>query len=115
MGGEAFREMRNDGQFVPLRLEWIRWCQPSFEGGAEWGGPAVDPETRDFICQSNNYASMGALAVHGGSCRGGRLICGSAVFVMGNRRAGSPPEFPSLLGVYGRMTAEQIDCGDSRG
>ena len=40
-----FREMRHDGQFVPLSVGTDTLVSPSFEGGAEWGGPAVDPQT----------------------------------------------------------------------
>jgi quinoprotein glucose dehydrogenase len=35
--------MRNDGAYVPISVGKDTLITPSFEGGAEWGGPAADP------------------------------------------------------------------------
>ena len=44
---KRLREIRHDGQFVPLSVGKDTLVSPSFEGGAEWGGPAVDPDAQD--------------------------------------------------------------------
>ena len=40
-----FREFRSAGQFVPLTVGKETVVFPGFDGGAEWGGQAFDPET----------------------------------------------------------------------
>jgi quinoprotein glucose dehydrogenase len=105
---KRLRELRNDGQFVPLSVGRDTLVSPSFEGGAEWGGPAVDPDTSVLYINANSYASMGALAVHSGDLPGRTTYLRECSVCHGDRRAGSPPEFPSLLGVYDRLSAEQI-------
>ena len=43
---KQFAEMRSGGQFVPMTLDKQTVVFPGFDGGAEWGGPAVDPVPR---------------------------------------------------------------------
>ena len=43
---EAFRKLRSDGQFVPFAVGRDTIVFPGFDGGAEWGGSAFDPEAR---------------------------------------------------------------------
>jgi quinoprotein glucose dehydrogenase len=105
---QRLREMRNDGQFVPLSVGKDTVVSPSFEGGAEWGGSAVDPQTGILYVNANNYASMGALAVHSGDAPGRATYLSQCSVCHGDHRAGSPPEFPSLLGITSRLTPGQI-------
>ena len=105
---KRLREMRNDGQFVPLSVGKDTIVSPSFEGGAEWGGSAVDPRTGVLYINANNYASMGALAVHSGDSAGRATYLSQCSICHGDHRQGSPPEFPSLLGITHRLTTEQI-------
>ena len=100
--------MRSDGQFVPFSVGKDTVVSPSFEGGAEWGGSAVDPETGILYVNANNYASMGALAVHTGDTPGRATYLSQCSVCHGDHRAGSPPEFPSLLGITSRLTPDQI-------
>lgn len=103
-----FREIRHEGQYVPLSVGLDTLVQPSFEGGGEWGGPAVDPETGILYVNANNYASLGRLAEEKSGSPGRRTYLAQCSVCHGVRRAGSPPEFPSLLGVSSRLTPEQI-------
>ncbi len=48
---EQFRHFRNEGQFVPFTVGKQTVVFPGFDGGAEWGGPAVDPETGVLVCE----------------------------------------------------------------
>ncbi|HZY73091.1 MAG TPA: PQQ-binding-like beta-propeller repeat protein [Edaphobacter sp.] len=105
---KRLREMRNDGLFIPLSVGRDTLISPSFEGGAEWGGSAVDPRTGILYINANNHASIGALAVHSGDSPGRTTYLSQCSVCHGDRRQGSPPEFPSLLGVTHRLTAEQI-------
>jgi glucose dehydrogenase len=105
---KRLRELRNDGQFVPLSIGKDTLIQPSFEGGAEWGGPAVDPETGILYINANNYASLGALAVQSGGSPGRRTYLAQCSICHGEHRAGSPPEFPSLIDITHRLTPQQL-------
>ncbi|RZU42664.1 PQQ-binding-like beta-propeller repeat protein [Edaphobacter modestus] len=111
------REMRNDGQFVPLSVGKDTLVTPSFEGGAEWGGPALDPQTGILYINANNYASMGALAVHTGDSPGRATYLSQCSVCHGDHRQGSAPAFPSLLGITQRLTSAEITAAihDGRG
>ena len=101
-------EVRSDGQFVPLSVGKDTVVSPSFEGGAEWGGPAVDPEAQILYVNANAYASLGALAAHGGDSPGRSLYLSQCSICHGEYRAGSPPEFPPLTGIAKRESDDQI-------
>lgn len=105
---KRFREMRHDGQFVPLSIGKDTLVSPSFEGGAEWGGPAVDPQTGILYINANNYASIGSLAAHSGESPGRKTYLSQCSICHGENRQGSPPEFPSLLNISHRLTRDQI-------
>ncbi|MGD0520503.1 MAG: c-type cytochrome [Terracidiphilus sp.] len=104
---KRLREIRHDGQFVPLSVGKDTLVDPSFEGGAEWGGPAFDPETDILYVNANNYASMGALAFDSGSSPGQTIYLSQCSICHGEHRQGST-EFPSLLNITHRLTPEQI-------
>jgi quinoprotein glucose dehydrogenase len=105
---KRFREMRSEGQFVPFSVGKDTIISPSFEGGAEWGGPALDPQTDILYINSNNYASIGALAAHSADSPGRSTYLNQCSICHGEHRGGSPPEFPSLLDITSRLTLEQI-------
>ena len=100
-------ELRHDGQFVPLSVGRDTLVAPSFEGGAEWGGPAIDPETDVLYINANNYASMGALDENSSGSVGRRLYMNQCAVCHGEHRQGSA-EFPPLLQISHRLTTEQI-------
>ena len=106
---KRFREIRHDGQFVPLRVGKDTFVYPSFEGGAEWGGPAVDPGTGVLYINSNNYASLGALAVSSGGSPGRITYLNQCSICHGEHRQGSN-EFPSLLTISHKLSLEQIEA-----
>ena len=58
---EAFRKLRSEGQFIPPSVGKGRGF-PGFDGGAEWGGPAFDPETGLLYVNANEMAWLAALA-----------------------------------------------------
>jgi quinoprotein glucose dehydrogenase len=104
---ERLGEIRHDGQFVPLSVGKDTLVAPSFEGGAEWGGPAIDPETNILYINANNYASIGALALNAGGPPGRRTYLNQCAVCHGEHREGATG-FPSLLGVGHRLSADQI-------
>ena len=66
---KAFREFRSDGQFIPFALDKQTVVFPGFDGGAEWGGPAVDPVGDILYVNANEMVWTGGLvpAAQGGS------------------------------------------------
>ncbi len=104
---ERLRQMRNDGQFVPLTVGKDTLVSPSFEGGGEWGGPAIDPATHILYVNANNYASIGALAVHSGESPGRTTYLNQCSICHGEHRAGTA-EYPSLLNINTRLTPAQV-------
>ncbi len=106
---KAFRELKSDGQFVPLGVGRQTVVFPGFDGGAEWGGPAVDPVAGVLYVNANEMAWTGGLvpAEKGGSA-GARVYQGQCAVCHGLGRAGAPPAFPSLVEIDKRLTEAKI-------
>lgn len=105
---QQLREIRNEGPYIPFGIGRDTLMTPSFEGGGEWGGPAVDPETGILYINANNHASLGALVVNQGESPGRAIYLSQCSLCHGDHRQGSPPAFPSLLGVTQRLSSDQI-------
>src|SRR5712691_8655653 len=63
---EKFRKFRSEGQFVPFGVGTDTVVFPGFDGGAEWGGAAVDPATGIIYVNANDVAWTGALTPNTG-------------------------------------------------
>ena len=97
---DQFRSFRNEGQFVPFSTGKETLVFPGFDGGAEWGGPAFDPESGILYVNANDLPWTGALAENTADESSGAGIYQSQCSIChGDNRAGSPPVFPSLIGL----------------
>jgi quinoprotein glucose dehydrogenase len=105
---EEFRKTRSEGQFVPLSVGKGTVIFPGFDGGAEWGGPAVDPRAAILYVNSNDLAWIASLASTEEASDVRSLYFGQCSVCHGDSLAGSPPNFPSLEGVGSRLNFEQI-------
>ncbi len=105
---KAFNDFRSDGQFVPFSVDKQTVIFPGFDGGAEWGGPAIDPVHRILYVNANEMAWTGGLAAVQGGSEGQRVYREQCAVCHGIDRAGSPPEFPSLVGVTEKRGAPKI-------
>jgi quinoprotein glucose dehydrogenase len=105
---EQFRKFRSEGQFVPFSVGKDTVVFPGFDGGAEWGGPAVDTVTGIIYINSNEVAWTGALAENTGGNSPQNIYLSQCAVCHGDKRAGSPPAIPSLLGVADRLSSKQI-------
>jgi quinoprotein glucose dehydrogenase len=107
---EQFRKFRSQGQFVPFSVGKDTVVFPGFDGGAEWGGTAVDPETGILYVNANDIAWTGALAENSGdgksTARG--LYLSQCSVCHRDNLAGSPPDFPPLRGIANRRSPEEI-------
>jgi quinoprotein glucose dehydrogenase len=105
---EKFKTFRSEGQFVPFSVGKDTVIFPGFDGGAEWGGPAVDAETGIIYINSNEMAWTGALAPNTGENSPRAIYMSQCSVCHGEKMTGSPPAMPSLIGVDGRLTPAQI-------
>jgi quinoprotein glucose dehydrogenase len=106
---KKFKTFRSDGQFVPFGLDQQTIVFPGFDGGAEWGGPAVDPSTGVIYINSNEMAWTGGLIrSKAAASQGEKIYQNQCGICHGSDRAGSPPTFPSLIDIDKRMTTQQI-------
>jgi quinoprotein glucose dehydrogenase len=106
---KQFSTFRSDGQFLPFALDKQTVIFPGFDGGGEWGGPALDPKTNTLFISSSEMAWTGGLTTVSRAATSGEAIYQKQCAAChGVDRAGSPPTFPSLIGVDQRLTAEKI-------
>ncbi len=105
---ERFRKLKTGPQFTPPSAEGS-FVFPGFDGGAEWGGQAFDPETGLFYVNANEMAwvlrivprpsgGADAKALYGRNCAGCHR----------EDLAGTPPEFPSLIGISKKLATDEV-------
>ncbi|HLZ40455.1 MAG TPA: PQQ-binding-like beta-propeller repeat protein [Candidatus Sulfotelmatobacter sp.] len=109
---DRFRSFRSEGQFVPFTTTRETVIFPGLDGGAEWGGQALDPETGILYLNSNDIAWTGELAENTpdesaqNTPKG--LYTSQCAVCHGESMAGSPPAIPSLLDVGQKMSAKDV-------
>jgi quinoprotein glucose dehydrogenase len=107
---KQFQTFRSEGQFVPFSVGKKTVVFPGFDGGAEWGGSAIDPGTAVLYVNANDLAWTGTLMENtsGNEVSGRTLYQSQCSVCHGENRAGSPPQFPSLVGVEKRRSKQEI-------
>lgn len=105
---EKFRKFRHEGEFIPFSIGKDTVVFPGFDGGAEWGGPAVDAETGIIYINANDVAWTGALAENIGGNSPKRIYLSQCGVCHGDKLSGSPPAIPSLVGVGDRLAPMQM-------
>jgi quinoprotein glucose dehydrogenase len=105
-----FKKLRSNGQFVPPSREGTI-IFPGFDGGAEWGGPAWDPETGVLYVNSNEMAWVLRLVDQtsvSNASTGRALYLKNCATCHRADRKGTPPEFPSLVDISNKLNDNQI-------
>ena len=105
---EQFRQLNGGGQFVPLKVGQETIIFPGFDGGAEWGGSAFDPETGWLYVNANEMAWRAALAENQGGNSGRQLYMRNCATCHGDTLAGSPPQMPSLININQKFKADSL-------
>lgn len=105
---EHFRKFRSEGQFVPFSVGKDTVVLPGFDGGAEWGGPAVDRETEILYVNANEVPWTGALTEDTGEGSVRSIYLSQCGVCHGEKMEGSPPEMPSLVGAVDRNTPAEV-------
>jgi quinoprotein glucose dehydrogenase len=110
---KAFRSYNNKGPFTPFRVGQPTIVFPGYDGGAEWGGPAVDRRGVLYV-NANDVPWTGMLAARAapgvGMGQGEALYRSQCSACHGPERKGSPPAFPDLTQVATRRTATEMDA-----
>ena len=107
---EQFSKFLSAGQFVPFGTEQPVVVMPGFDGGAEWGGSAVDPERGIIYINSNDIAWTGQLAPSPAGMGFAEALYQSQCAVChGIDMQGAPPEFPALTNASETLSADEIE------
>ena len=109
-----FRSLRHNGLFTPpSRAGSV--VLPGFDGGGEWGGAAVDPETATLYVNASDVPWIAAMretgsasASSGEPLTGVTLYAASCASCHGVDRRGRD-RAPSLIGLDTHLTVEQLE------
>ena len=106
---KTFRTFRSEGQFYPITVGGQQTIVfPGFDGGAEWGGPAIDPVHDIIYINETEMAWTGGLVPSRAGSPGELVYQSQCAMCHGIDRAGSPPTFPSLVDIDKRMPADKV-------
>jgi glucose dehydrogenase len=106
---DKFKTLRSAGQFLPFTVDKLTVIFPGFDGGAEWGGSALDPATGVLYVNENEMAWLGGLTpTQTGGTPGERAYRNLCSVCHGAHREGAPPAFPSLIGIDKRQSDKDI-------
>jgi glucose dehydrogenase len=105
---KEFQTLRSEGLFVPFSVDKQTVNFPGFDGGAEWGGPAVDPLSGVIYINANDLAWTGGLTENKPGSPGQVLYQTQCAICHGGDRQGNPPAFPTLVNIDKRLTEAQI-------
>ena len=106
-----FRKLINGGPFTPASVGKDTIAFPGMDGGAEWGGPAFDPETGLLYVNSNEMVWLYALAespAPGAAVSGKQLYVTQCSSCHREDRTGAPPAIPSLVGIGDRLSQAEV-------
>jgi len=105
---DQFATFRSGGQFVPFAIDRPTVIFPGFDGGAEWGGQAFDPETGLYYVNANDLPWTGRLAPNTGGESGKALYAQHCASCHRDDREGSPPTIPALIGLAERKSFTEV-------
>jgi quinoprotein glucose dehydrogenase len=105
---ERFQKFHSAGQFVPFSVGEDTVVFPGFDGGAEWGGSAVDLKKGILYVNANDVAWTGALVENTGENSPKAVYLNQCGVCHGEKMEGSPPAIPSLAGIADRVSSEDI-------
>ncbi len=107
---QRFHKLRSAGQWAPPSFQGTI-VFPGFDGGAEWGGAAFDPETGLLYVNANEMAWILRVvprppARKRTSAR--NLYLRECADCHLEDRTGSPPQFPSLVDIGSRRKESEV-------
>jgi quinoprotein glucose dehydrogenase len=108
---ERFRKIRSGEQFAPPSYQGTI-VFPGFDGGAEWGGQAFDPETHLYYVNANEMAwilrIVDVARPKPGARTSGRELYSTHCAACHRADMAGTTEFPSLLRLGLRYTESEV-------
>ncbi len=108
-----FRSLRHNGLFTPpSRAGSV--VLPGFDGGGEWGGAAVDPETATLYVNASDVPWIAAmrevarLPPSTGAPRDGATVYAAACAACHGANRRGRDRAPSLIGLAERLSKEEV-------
>ncbi len=105
---EELAKFRNDGPFVPFGLERQTVLFPGFDGGAEWGGQAFDPQTGLYYVNANDLVWTGGLAPAEQPATSAGVYRQHCASCHRDDLQGAPPQIPTLAGIGTRRSRPDL-------
>jgi quinoprotein glucose dehydrogenase len=105
---KQFATMIGGGQFVPPSVDKLTIDMPGFAGGGEWGGVATDPNGILYVNANDTAWLVGLTVPPPAGSTGEKVYQSQCSGCHGINRAGSPPAIPSLRGIEGILTDDDI-------
>jgi glucose dehydrogenase len=115
---DQFQSFRSEGQFVPLGVGKPTVVFPGFDGGAEWGGQAFDPDTGLYYVNANDLAWTGALEPNTGgrfvgpATGGGHPLINNAFRFTGYKKFLDADGYPAVAPPWGTLNAIDLNTGE---
>ena len=103
-----FRELISGGQFIPFSVGRETVIFPGFDGGAEWGGSAFDPESGLLFVNANDLPWTSSMVENQGGASGRELYLTNCANCHGDDMSGAPPQIPALAGIGTRRTRPEL-------
>ena len=105
---ETFRTFVSDGPFVPFAVDRDTVLFPGFDGGAEWGGSAFDPQTGLLYVNANEMAWTGELSPTPRGATAKDAYLRNCAACHRDNLQGQPPQMPSLVGIAARRSDAEV-------
>jgi len=105
---EQFRTFRSDGLFVPFMVGKETVVFPGFDGGAEWGGSALDPNTGVLYVNANDIAWTSSMRRTVSAATLGRQTYLNQCAACHGENMSGASGFPSLVDITARRTHDQV-------
>jgi len=106
-----WEQLRKAGEYDPPSVQGTV-LYPGMDGGAEWGGVAFDPKSGLLYVNANEMAWIVKLAERkmpdGDPTDGKTLYERNCAACHRSNLRGTPPEFPSLVGIGARRNIDEI-------
>ena len=115
---DQFKAFRSEGQFVPFGVDKPTVVFPGFDGGAEWGGQAFDPDTGLYYVNANDLAWTGALAANTGgrfvgpASGGAHPLINNAFRFTGYKKFLDADGYPAVAPPWGTLNAIDLNTGE---
>jgi quinoprotein glucose dehydrogenase len=105
---DQFKTFRSEGQFVPFMVGKETVVFPGFDGGAEWGGSALDPNTVVLYVNANDIAWTSSMRRTLPAASLGRQTYLNQCAACHGENMSGVSGFPSLVGIATRRTHAQV-------